>query len=330
MESVEHCDRILGAVSESPVVRVPPAALRPAGELRVAGLSAEYVESLCQLTEDLPPLVVHRPTMRVIDGSHRLEAAVRRGDERVAVRFFDGPERDCFLLAVRLNARHGLMLTRADRCTAVVRILGTHPDWSDRRIAALVGVSPRVVARRRAARGVPDGARVGLDGRVRGSDIAERRVAAASYVGEHPGASLREIARATGLSVGTARDVRLRLRSGRDPVPSRRPEADLPGAGEDAPAVRATCRLGRGAEAGVTTIFDRLRNDPLVRMSDQGRVLLRILGASQALEQNLSPFVAVVPPFHADSVADAARQISEVWARFAGELDAAGQDRIGA
>ena len=55
------------------------AALRPADSPRLAGCSEEFVRSLASSGAHLSPIVVHRATMRVVDGSHRLKAAVLRG-----------------------------------------------------------------------------------------------------------------------------------------------------------------------------------------------------------------------------------------------------------
>ena len=70
--------------------------------------------------------------MRVIDGTHRLRAALLRGVDVIDVLYFDGPDADAFVLAVELNHTHGLPLSRADRTAAAERIIGSHPDWSDR------------------------------------------------------------------------------------------------------------------------------------------------------------------------------------------------------
>ena len=80
--------------------------------------------------------------MKVVDGMHRVLAARMRGDTRISARFFQGDEQDAFLLSIILNRRHGLPLTRADRAAAVERILRSHPEWSDRALAALAGGQP--------------------------------------------------------------------------------------------------------------------------------------------------------------------------------------------
>ncbi|MEV0372122.1 hypothetical protein AB0I10_20205 [Streptomyces sp. NPDC050636] len=75
-----------GNQGQGPTAMVPIIALRPADSPRTAGESSDHVRKLAELTTPLPPIVVHRPTMRVVDGMHRVRAAVLRGEEYVAPR----------------------------------------------------------------------------------------------------------------------------------------------------------------------------------------------------------------------------------------------------
>jgi hypothetical protein len=59
--------------------------------------------------------------MRVLDGMHRVRAAILRGDAVIAAVFFDGDADAGFVEAVRANISHGLPLTVADRKAAVAR-----------------------------------------------------------------------------------------------------------------------------------------------------------------------------------------------------------------
>ncbi|WP_164382198.1 ParB N-terminal domain-containing protein [Streptomyces sp. OM5714] len=210
------------ATDLSPVQTVPVEHLLPADSPRTAGENAEHVQVLVQSVAVLPPIIVHRASMRVVDGAHRLRAAVERGDEVVQVRFFEGSARDAFLVAVRENTAHGLPLSMRDRLAAARRILSTHPHWSDRAIAELAGLSPKTMGElRRAApdEGVQPTVRMGRDGRIRPVDGSAGRLRAARLVAEEPEASLRDVARRAGISPGTVRDVRARLSRGEDPVP---------------------------------------------------------------------------------------------------------------
>jgi ParB-like nuclease domain len=155
---------------------------------RLEGESLAHACMLAGLGAALPPIVVHRDTMRVIDGMHRLRAAVLRGDANIEARFFDGTAEAAFIAGVEANIAHGLPLSVADREAAAGRILGSHPKWSDRAVVASAGLDARTVgAIRRATEDLPQlDRRVGRDGRVRPLDVAAGR-------------------RRPGVSVGTAR-----------------------------------------------------------------------------------------------------------------------------
>jgi hypothetical protein len=322
VQTTVECDQLLAHIATTEIVRVPIDALRAADSPRSSCPDAGHVEVLLRRAGAVPALVVHRPTMRVIDGMHRLEAAIRRGDEDVAVRFFDGAARDCFPLAVRLNAAHGLPLSTRDRVAAAVRILNSHAHWSDRAIAAITGVSPKTVAARRSSEDRTQlNVRTGRDGRTRDSDIGARRRAAASYLVTHPEASLREIAGATGISLGTARDVRLRVCAGADAVPDGQRRRDHPGGLAPAlpPPVAPPHRLSGAPDAD--DVVAALRLDPALRMTDSGRVLLRIVEANRALTSASGALATCVPRHCAEAVAVTARRFAEVWGDFADELE---------
>jgi hypothetical protein len=127
-------------VDPQPVVEVDVNSLSIGCSPRISGESSEHVEMLAAAQSPLPPITVHRQTVRVIDGMHRLLAARLRGQQKIAVRFFDGTEADAFVLAVKSNIAHGLPLTLADRKRAAKRIIALYPQWSDRMIAAAAGI----------------------------------------------------------------------------------------------------------------------------------------------------------------------------------------------
>jgi ParB-like chromosome segregation protein Spo0J len=116
-------------LSECLVARIPIESLALTNWLRVKGEDIEHVRVLAELEDKLPPIVVHRATTRVIDGMHRVRAARLRGASHIDAILFDGTEHDAFLLAVQLNAVHGLPLSRADRVAAAVRIMSSCPQW---------------------------------------------------------------------------------------------------------------------------------------------------------------------------------------------------------
>ena len=125
---------------DGPVTTVAVAEVRGGHSPRQGGENLEHVQSLADATGELPPIIVRREDMRVVDGMHRLRAARLRGDERIAVRFFDGGDDEAFVLAVRTNVTHGLPLSLADRKAAAARIIASHAHWSDRMIATVTGL----------------------------------------------------------------------------------------------------------------------------------------------------------------------------------------------
>jgi ParB-like chromosome segregation protein Spo0J len=235
----EHLDQF-------PVLKVPIGSLLPADSPRRSGENLEHARALAESEAPLLPIVVHRPTMRVIDGMHRLRAATLRGDDQIEIRFFDGDDADAFVLAVQTNIVHGLPLPVSDRKAAAARIVRTHPHWSDRAIASASGLSAKTVAAIRHRPGAEDHgqrARIGRDGRLRSLNAEEGRAFAAEMIEANPGASLREIARKANISPETVRDVRARLRRGESPLPS-------PGRRTTAGAAGPGNKSGLGADGG--------------------------------------------------------------------------------
>lgn len=140
------------------------------GALRVRAEDSAHIKVLAGTGTELPPILVHRQTMRLIDGAHRLEAAKSKGASLIRARFFDGTEEEAFVLAVRANIAHGLPLSIVERKTAALRIMRMYPMWSDRRVAEVTGLDHKTVgAVRRLSTGeVPQtGHRLGRDGRLR-------------------------------------------------------------------------------------------------------------------------------------------------------------------
>lgn len=282
--------RWAGLLPESPVERVPVRALRTADSPRLTRTSEEHVRLLAATEAELPPIVVHRETMRVVDGTHRVRAAQLRGDEDIDVRFFDGDAEDAFVLAVRSNITHGLPLLMAERTSAARRIIGTHPHWSDRVIADAVGLTAKTVAgvRRRSTEENPQSnSRLGRDGRVRPLDGAAGRLRAHKLLIRSPEMPLRVIAQEARISISTVWDVRARIKRGEDPVPPRQRKAMAEAAEprpkatrRKAPAVPATARARDEASGRVRDeSVGRARDEAAARVRDEGRSRDEGLGA---------------------------------------------------
>jgi ParB/Sulfiredoxin domain len=320
-----------GHPGQDQVVQVEVRALSVAGSPRMAGENAEHVEALSSANGELPPIIVHYPTMRVIDGAHRLRVAKSRGDEKIPARFFHGSEADAFVLAVKSNIAHGLPLSLVDRRAAAVRIVSSHPRWSNRMVASVTGLSAKTVAevRRREAKNSVDGdhdgdARVGQDGRVRPINGAQGRILASQLMMDNPGLSLRQAARAAGISPETARDVRNRLRLGEDPVPNQFKKKK---AGDGSGINTGQERLSRGAahngdrSVSVVKAVERLKADPALRFTETGRILLRLLNAHLIEAKEWQKIGEHVPLHCSSMVADLARECAGMWQELAGQLE---------
>ncbi|GGS44975.1 ParB/RepB/Spo0J family partition protein [Actinokineospora fastidiosa] len=306
-------------------VKVPVKTLLDADSPRLAGIDESHAQLLAALHTSLPPIIAHRDTMRVIDGMHRLRAAIIRGDDAIEARFFEGSEKDAFVVAVEANVGHGLPLTMSDRMAAAKRIVRTHPEWSDRAIATASGVAAKVVAAMRCASAdIPHlHTRIGRDGRVRPLDSAAGRRLAGDLLRENPQASLREIVRAANISLGTARDVRERLRRGEDPVlPRQRDARDRRRRPAPEPKVIGSVNDGdRGRVAGdMVSVLRRLRTDPSLRFSEDGRFLLRLLDVHAIDADTWKRLTDNTPPHCLRTVAELAEGCADVWRRFADQL----------
>ncbi|MBF9131539.1 ParB N-terminal domain-containing protein [Plantactinospora sp. S1510] len=288
---------------------LPVDALRPADSPRRAGEDMNHVEMLASIEDHLPPIVVHRDSMRVIDGMHRLRAAKLRGDDMIEVSFFDGTEQEAFVLAVTANTTHGLPLTLGDRTLATERILASQPTWSDRAIAMTVGLGARTVGNIR--RRMQDeaavervSARTGRDGRVRPLDNNVGRLRASALIKQRPEASLREIAREVGVSPSTVRDVRQRLERGEDPLPQMRRRREKP--------------VDREA---VSLMLQGLQNDPSLRFTESGRTVLRWIHSRAIRAEEWSAVEHKVPAHCAYILASVARSCADEWLQIADELE---------
>lgn len=354
-ESDSHALLVAGEVCEphrQQTTNVRLSALCVSDSPRLEGECTEHIRTLLESDLPFPPITVHRQTMRIIDGMHRFRAAQLRGDTEIEVEYFDGAEPDAFILAVESNVRHGLPLSLADRKAAAARIVLSHPQWSDRTVALAVGLSHKTVG---AIRTRPTGedsqlcARLGGDGRIRPVDGANGRRRAGQLLRNDPETSLRQVAKAAGISATTARDVRDRLSRGENPVlprqrgadgttrrPAERPahpEPDDQRPAEHAPAEQPateqstteypTEALGvPGVELPVLVAY--LKDDPALRFNEVGRRLLRLLHLHLVGDEGWERLINNVPEHHTATVAKAAEECSQAWQRVANRL--AGRD----
>jgi ParB-like chromosome segregation protein Spo0J len=297
--------------------RVAISSLVIAGSPRLTGENAEHIHALVDAQTELPPIIVHRPNMRVIDGIHRLRAAERRGQTKIDVRFFDGDEADAFVTAVRLNVAHGLPLSLADRKAAANRIITSHPHWSDRLIASVAGLAPATVAEIRRTldtKAHSANSRIGRDGRSRPINRAERREIASRLLVDDPNQSLRQVAKVAGISPETVRDVRDQLRLRNEDLVS--PECVEPRR-SDHPAGN---KRQRNATGHHDQVMRQLKLDPRLRGTETGRLLLRSLDMCRITQDNLDELCNHVPAYCKGTVAALAMECAETWRKFAEKL----------
>jgi ParB-like chromosome segregation protein Spo0J len=309
---------------------VPIASILAADSPRLSGENKSHTSLLAEVDIELPPIIIHRDTMRVIDGMHRLRAALLRGRDTIEVQFFDGPDEVAFVLAVEENTRHGLPLSLADRQAAATRIIGSHPHWSDRAIAKVVGLAAKTVGviRQRAGGGTAqDGERLGRDGRIRPLNGAAGRRRACEIIEGRPNVPLRELAAAAGISPATARDVRQRMRRGDDPIPlKQRGECEEQHTGTRRQlAPRIVGR--RGSLRDRITVLGRLKKDPSLRFSDSGRSLLCWLENKIPAQDEWEQMAPKVPAHCNDLIVEMALGCANDWIRFSEQIQQPSQSR---
>ncbi|WP_338930409.1 hypothetical protein WEB32_00330 [Streptomyces netropsis] len=179
-------------------------------------------------------------------------------------------------------------------------------------------------------------ARTGRDGKTRSLRPAEGRIRAAQLIKERPESSLRQIAEAAGVAPATVRDVRERLRQGRDPVPDKLrnldgvdrrrpaaaagPTARTPSAAGVRPAAAAEPSGTNTLQDPLSTAMDSLRRDPSLRFSEAGRKLLRLLTANSMPRESWEQLAAAVPAHRRDACASLAREHARRWAAFSALL----------
>jgi ParB-like chromosome segregation protein Spo0J len=300
----------------APAVRVNICDLVDSDSPRAALEDGEHIKTLAETDAELPPILVHRETMRVIDGMHRLRAAQLRGERTISTQFFTGTDEDAFVLAVAANIAHGLPLSLTERKAAAHRIVTSHPSWSDRRVAAVTGLSHKTVGalRRRSPGDFPQAtARLGRDGRVHPLATADGRRRAGELLIANPRASMEEVARRAEISLTTAKDVRRRLRSGQELVPVRhrtpRPAAEDPPhadrrADPDGPATLAADPL---------SAVRALSNDPSLKFTQAGRLLLSYLHLHMRTQRDWDELADMLPAHCLATIAELADRCAQDW-----------------
>jgi len=276
--------------------------LRGADSPRLDGINEAHAALLAEAESELPPILVDRNTMRIIDGMHRMRAAQLNNQTTIKVRLIETDDESAFLAAVAENIRHGLPLTMADRRAAAKRILEKSPEWSDRAVARAVGLSGKTVAavRRKNGGEFETCYRTGLDGRERAVDSKGGRQKAIELLAAQPKASLKQIAAQAGVSVSTVRNVQSRSADGSETeVEKHSPPSDSPASGMSNNAV----------------LLNILRQDPALRYSDAGRIFLSWLAGSVG-NNAVEGVVEALPSHCLPLVVDLTHNYAIFWRRF--------------
>jgi len=328
-----HIDSASTIIERLPEVEVSVGSLAAGPYLRQAGTNAAHINMLAEVADfaKLPPILVQKSGARVIDGMHRLEAAKLRQRACISARIIECSDEEALLLAIKSNTLHGLPLSRQDRLSGARRILAAHPDWSDRAVAEVAGLSAKTigVVRKRSACAIPPfEKRLGRDGKRRPAAGGEGRKRAVDYIYAHPDASLRQIAREADVSIGTVQDVRERIRNGTDPVskryealPEQIPERSMKVAAQDSSSANASANMRSMKPAtqqvSWSAVSAKLANDPTLRYTESGRAFLRWMALHAVNAEEWSQFIEVIPVHWLREVGQIADSIGMEWVRFA-------------
>jgi transposase-like protein len=297
--------------------------LRSGFSPRLKGEDRAHILRLAETETALPPILVDRRTMQVIDGMHRLKATSLRGHDTIDVEFFDGTPAESFLRAVEANVTHGFPLSQADRRAATTRIIETHPALSDRAISEVVGLGAKTVASIRRSCDPVSGlnTRIGRDGRTRPLNPADGRRRVAEVMAEDPRASQRQIARRAGVAPSTVRGVRRRLDQQEEPEPQpAQTKASHDEGGAENQAQSARIEAPQEVLLTVPTVLARLRRDPSLRDHERGRWLLGLLQHNAIRTMDWPEIVDGIPTHCSTQVEQLARGYSQMWLDLAQEL----------
>jgi ParB-like chromosome segregation protein Spo0J len=288
-----------------------------------AGIDRDHVRTLAEVVPALPPVLVHTPSMHVIDGVHRVLAARMAGQKTIAASMVDGTQAEASISAIQHNVQHGMPLTLSERQAAARKVVGLRPDWSDRRVGAICGLSPNTVAKVRVRATAQDDqltARIGRDGRARPIDPAEQRRRIAEALVAEPEASLQAIAKRTGSAKATVRDVRDRIQNGADILPPRLQRSR-----------NASRRPIREPIAEVPVPDEparKVHTDQAFTSSESGQRFIEWFNTRRVDDDaEWLPFIDAVPLSRVYEIADAAYRCGDLWHRFAAAVSARANGR---
>ena len=288
--------------------------------LREDGVDPRHVELLSEIEGHWSPVLVWGPDNLVVDGAHRVAAAKRLGLATILAQSFDGSKVDAFVESVQRNSQHGLPLTLRDRIRATRRIVQIHPEWSDRRIAKVCGLSSTTVGRVRrdtfTADAVPPLTRIGMDGRKHPVEPGTTRQRVMKALEHNPTGSLRTIAAVACASPETVRTVRNSLQTDR-----------VIGSNEPVRSRQATPRTVEQVQPTQrTSVLKHVNGDSALTSCTNSERLLKWL-ESASMIQRWPDYVDLIPLGRIYELADEAMGLSEQWVSFARALEARGKPK---
>lgn len=302
---------------------VPIGVLHLADHPRLDGVDERHAKTLAESWELLPPILVQRRSMRVIDGTHRLRAAELLQKSHIRARLLDDDDDLAFIRAVRANVLQGLPLSLADRKAAAARILRRHPNWSDRAVAKTAGLSDKTVGGvRRATADIPQlTVRVGQDGR-------NRRVAVATGEADTDRTGPPTTSPGPPVVPATAGGTGGRISDNDKSAPHVRPGGN-PGSNQ---AWSPTSGI-YAYRFQKSSVLSNLTRDPSLRYTETGRIVLRWLHRHPTLDNfPVQQIAGAIPPHCLPIVARLCRQYALEWQTFAEilerRLSAAGHDHV--
>jgi hypothetical protein len=108
---------------------------------------AEYAEQMLDGVKFPPVVLFHDGSEYILaDGFHRVMAASRNGFKDILAEVHKGTRSDALRYALSANAKHGLRRTTNDKRRSIELALSEWPNYSDRQIADICGVSNMMVA----------------------------------------------------------------------------------------------------------------------------------------------------------------------------------------
>lgn len=109
-----------------------------------SALDEEAIERYRDCLQELPPIVVDRETMTVLDGRHRIEAHKREGQERISTNYESCRPHLFLARSYALNARHGLPVDNELRDRIIVDLKQGKDGYdpiNEEEIAQALGIS---------------------------------------------------------------------------------------------------------------------------------------------------------------------------------------------